>query len=51
MTRDEWERTKQNIINHQKKLDRDRAMAQVDLNRMWDQLMEQEPKELEERNE
>jgi len=48
MTRTEWEAAKQNIINHQRKLDRDRTMAQVELNRIWDELMKLEPKELKE---
>jgi len=51
MTRTEWEAAKQNIINHQRKLDRDRRMAQVELNRIWDDLMKQEPLELKDKNE
>jgi hypothetical protein len=51
MTRDEWEGAKLNIINHQRKLDRDRTVAQVELNRIWDDLMKQEPLELKDKNE
>ena len=46
MTRDQFEEAKRRLIQVQNKLDHDRRVNQVELNKAWDQLMLQEPKEL-----
>ncbi len=46
MTREQFETAKSNLIKIQNKLDHDRRVNQVELNKAWENLMLQEPKEL-----
>lgn len=46
LTRLEFEEAKLALLDAQRKLDKERTISQVELNKAWDKLMEMEPKEL-----